>query len=66
MFKCGTRRRYSLSSVIAFSLLINGLMCPSVSATDRKPIVISFGQPNIFRSTRRVQAMKKWPKPGGV
>ena len=50
MFKHSPNRDYWLSLFIVTSLLLTGLSPLSVSAQDRKrkPVVVSFGQPNIW------------------
>lgn len=50
MFKPSANRDYWLSLLMITSLLLTGLLPFSVSANERKrkPVVVSFGQPNIW------------------
>lgn len=40
--------RYSLTLFVLFSVFVTSLVQPPALARDRKPVVISFGQPNIW------------------
>ena len=48
MFTRASRRNRSLTLLVAVSLLFAGVRPPAALAKDRKPIVVSFGQPNIW------------------
>lgn len=50
MYKQASQRSYWLHSLIISSLILTGLLPPASSAQDkkRKPVVVSFGQPNIW------------------
>lgn len=50
MFTCLLERKHWLSVFVATSLFLAGLLPPTTFAwdKDRKPIVVSFGQPNIW------------------
>jgi len=49
MFKQSRQRYHSLRLLLVVSLLLNGLSpCVALAQKERKPVVISFGQPNIW------------------